>query len=503
MPRKKDKTPEIKISLDNSGKLMPSAEEVEKSVLATMISDNQCINTVMSLIKDEKVFYLEANQKIFRAIKDFIENNPPNALNPAILIQKLKDNDQLEEIGGANYLLEILKMVESSEKIESMCKILIEKHMIRETIRHCLYIASKGYDGTVDVFDLLNEAEAGLFEISEHKYKKNYFALSDIVNKTIENIEKIKHQEVAGIPSGYPTLDLLTGGFQKSDLIIVAARPGIGKTAFGLSLTYNIANSSNIPVGFFSLEMKAEQIVIRLLSQAAKIDVSKLRTGKYSKDELPNLTKGIRALSRLKIFIDDTPAISLYELRAKARKMISENKVEIIFVDYLQLMQGPANAESREREISYISRGLKSLAKELDIPIIALAQLNRQVEIRQTKRPMLSDLRESGAIEQDADIVCFLHRPDLYSKKSEEQPELADPFEAKLVEIIIAKQRNGPTGAFELVFLPRYTRFEEKTTYDFQQISQRSIPVDDFTETTEENPDDYFDDLGKPDKTPF
>jgi len=310
----------------------------------------------------------------------------------------------------------------------------------------------------------------------------------------------MKRSEVSGISTGYTILNNLTGGFQDSDLIIIAARPGVGKTALGLSLAYNISKYSKIPVGFFSLEMKAEQIVIRLLSMESKIDVRKIRTGRFGKEEETKLTKAIRALGGLSIFIDDTPAISLHELRAKARRMISENGVRIIFVDYLQLMQGPADAESREREISYISRGLKALAKELDIPIIALAQLNRQVEIRQTKRPMLSDLRESGAIEQDADIVCFLHRPDLYSKKSEDDNTMQEPDTPRDVELIIAKQRNGPTGSFELLFFPQFTRFEEKTTEDFKQlVSNREYITEDF----ESYPEDFEKSNLPPDETPF
>lgn len=506
MAKRTQKNHELKISIDQSYKTMPCAPEIEKSVLATIINDPQSINRVNELINDERIFYSEANQKIFSVIKEFVALNQPNELTLSIVMEKLREKNQLEEIGGVPYLLEISKMVESAEKIESMCKILVEKHMAREIIRHSLNIASKGYDGTIDIFDLLNEAEAGLFEISEHKYKKTYLSLAEIVTKTVDNIDRIRHSEVPGIPTGYNTLNVLTGGFQNSDLIIIAARPGVGKTAFGLSLTYNIAKYYQKAVGFFSLEMKAEQIVIRLLSQESKIDVARLRTGRYKKDEEPNLSKAIRALAGMKIFIDDTPAISLHELRAKARRMISENKVEIIFVDYLQLMQGPSNAESREREISYISRGLKALAKELDVPIIALAQLNRQVEIRQTKRPMLSDLRESGAIEQDADIVCFLHRPDLYAKKSEEAIDEDDPFKPKIVEIIIAKQRNGPTGSFELVFLPNFTRFEEKTTYDFQQLATQKEYVADEIDGIPPNEydlDDFPPETSPPDEAPF
>lgn len=499
MAKKSSNNRELKISFDETIKSMPYASEIEKSILATMISDTQCISKVFEIITDEKIFYSEANQKIFRVIKDFTIDHNPEELSLPVVLDKLRERNLIEEIGGISYLIELSKMVESSEKIEGMCKILIEKYMAREVIRHCLNIASKGYDGSIDIFDLLNEAEAGLFEISELKFKKTYSNLKTLVQRTVNFIEKLKKSEVSGISTGYTILNNLTGGLQDSDLIIIAARPGVGKTAFGLSLAYNISKYSKIPSGFFSLEMKAEQIVMRLMSMESKIDVRKIRTGRFNNDEVLQLSKSIRALSHLPIYIDDTPAISLHELRAKARRMISENGVRIIFVDYLQLMQGPTNAESREREISYISRGLKALAKELDIPIVALAQLNRQVEIRQTKRPMLSDLRESGAIEQDADIVCFLHRPDLYIRKSDDEKN-KETDEPKLVDFIIAKQRNGPTGDFNLLFFPKFTRFEEVTTEQFKQmISEREYITEDFNTL----PDDFDREEFPPTETPF
>ncbi len=498
MAKKSSNNRELKISFDETIKSMPYASEIEKSILATMISDTQCISKVFEIITDEKIFYSEANQKIFRVIKDYTVDHRPEELSLPVVLDKLRERNLIEEIGGISYLIELSKMVESSEKIEGMCKILIEKYMAREVIRHCLNIASKGYDGSIDIFDLLNEAEAGLFEISELKFKKTYLNLKTLVQRTIDIIDKMKRSEVSGISTGYTIFNNLTGGFQDSDLIIIAARPGVGKTAFGLSLSYNISKYSKVPVGFFSLEMKAEQLVMRLISMESRIDLRKIRTGRFSKDDELQLTKAIRALGNLSIFIDDTPAISLHELRAKARRMISENGVRIIFVDYLQLMQGPTNAESREREISYISRGLKALAKELDIPIVALAQLNRQVEIRQTKRPMLSDLRESGAIEQDADIVCFLHRPDLYKKPDDEIAIEADA--PRVVELIIAKQRNGPTGDFQLLFFPRFTRFEEQTTYEFQQ---RAIGKDYITEDFGSSPSDFNEEEFPPTESPF
>ena len=499
MAKKSSNNRELKISFDETIKSMPYASEIEKSILATMISDTQCISKVFEIITDEKIFYSEANQKIFRVIKDFTIDHNPEELSLPVVLDKLRERNLIEEIGGISYLIELSKMVESSEKIEGMCKILIEKYMAREVIRHCLNIASKGYDGSIDIFDLLNEAEAGLFEISELKFKKTYSNLKTLVQRTVNFIEKLKKSEVSGISTGYTILNNLTGGLQDSDLIIIAARPGVGKTAFGLSLAYNISKYSKIPSGFFSLEMKAEQIVMRLMSMESKIDVRKIRTGRFNNDEVLQLSKSIRALSHLPIYIDDTPAISLHELRAKARRMIFENGVRIIFVDYLQLMQGPTNAESREREISYISRGLKALAKELDIPIVALAQLNRQVEIRQTKRPMLSDLRESGAIEQDADIVCFLHRPDLYIRKSDDE-KTKETDEPKLVDFIIAKQRNGPTGDFNLLFFPKFTRFEEVTTEQFKQmISEREYITEDFNTL----PDDFDREEFPPTETPF
>ncbi len=478
MVSKKSSYNELKITIADSQKTMPYAADVEKSLLATMISDPKCINTVVENFSDESVFYSEANQKIFTMIREFTIDNNPVDLNLPILMDKLRANGWLDDVGGVQYLVELTNYAVSSEQVESLTKVLIEKHILREIIKHSLYIAHKGYDSSTDVFELLNEAEAGLFRISEKKFIKTYHSLSALLPKVEVSIQKMRKSEVPGIPTGYQRFNQLTGGFQNSDLIIIAARPGVGKTAFGLSLAYNIAKQEKLGIGFFSLEMKAEQIVIRLLSQESRIDTSRLRIGRYRDQETQKLAIAIRVIQKLPIYIDDTPAITLYELRAKARRMILEHNVKIIFVDYLQLMQGPENSESREREISYISRGLKALAKELDIPIVALAQLNRQVETRQTKIPMLSDLRESGAIEQDADIVCFLHRKDLY--KSSQDGEEHDEHSPKLVDVIIAKQRNGPTGEFQLVFLPSFTRFEDKVTHEFyEQVQQNFTPGND------------------------
>lgn len=473
MPRKSNSNRDFKISVEIPKHTPPNAVEIEKSVLGAILNDSRVINRVIELIQRDEVFYSESNRKIFRAIKELILENKPEDIDLLVVSEQLRKNGELEDIGGMEYLLELIKDTVSSEVIENHCKILIEKFMMRELIDHSLKIVSKGYEGSSDVFELLDEAESGIFEISENKFKKTYLSLQEAVNKTEQILAKIKDSGVSGIPTGYSKFNEYSGGFQNSDLIIIAARPGIGKTALALSLAHNIAKYSKTPVGFFSLEMTTSQIVMRLLSAESKIDIKNIRTARIHKSEEADFYKAIRTLAKLPIYIDDTPALSLLELRAKSRRMITEHGVKIIFVDYLQLMQGPSNVESREREISYISRGLKSLAKELDIPIVALAQLNRQVEQRTEKRPLLSDLRESGAIEQDADIVCFIHRHDLYKKQTGDSGKEiveADSYDKpKVVEIIIAKQRNGPTGSFELLFKPNLARFEDLTKQEVDQ----------------------------------
>ncbi len=451
MAKSKQNKIQTKITLDTHQTQLPHAFDIEQSVLGAALSDSHSLSKVIEFIQNEEVFYYEAHQKIFRIIKALY--NFGTQVDTLVVVEELRRRNDLEEVGGAAYIASLSNNILSQAYVDQHCKILIEKYMLRQLINHSLRIAQLCYENQKDTFEILDEAESGIFEISENKYKKTYFSIKSILPSTVEIINKARDKQISGIATGFYKFDELTDGLHNSDLIILAARPGVGKTALALSIARNITKNLELPVGFFSLEMSLQQIILRLLSMESGISMLKLRSKRLNNDEELNLMKAIRALSNYNIFIDDTPALSLLELRAKARRMIVEEGVKIIFVDYLQLMQGPANSETREREISFISRGLKSLAKELDIPVVALAQLNRQVEARRDRRPILSDLRESGAIEQDADIVTFIHRPET----SVEEDEINT---RNLVEIIIAKQRNGPTAEFPLVFIPNAARFE-------------------------------------------
>lgn len=468
------KTLQPKITLDTPPTQAPSAFDIEQSVLGATFIDSRSLSQVIELIQNEDIFYFEAHRKIFHVIKNLY--NTGTHVDALTVIEELRKRKELDEVGGPEYIVSLSNHILAQAYIDTHCKILIEKYMLRELIDHSLKIAHLCYGGQKDTFEILDEAEKGIFEISEYKYKKTYYSINNVLPNTLEIIQRSRTSEISGIPTGFYRFDEITDGFHKSDLIIIAARPGVGKTALALSIARNMAKNREIAVGFFSLEMSLHQIVLRLLSMESGISVIKLRSKKLYKDEESSLVNAIHRLSKLKFFVDDTPALSLLELRAKARRMIIEQNVQIIFVDYLQLMQGPANAESREREISYISRGLKSLAKELDIPVVALAQLNRQVEARKDKKPQLSDLRESGAIEQDADLVCFIHRPE----QSNTEAEQSNHFR---VEIDIAKQRNGPTDKFELIFIPNATRFENPET-DFAR-NYSYIPIESQTQLSD------------------
>ncbi len=466
--RKKNNNSDLKITLDLAKNIPPQAVDVEASVLGAMLLDHSVVNRVIEMIVQDEIFYSDSNRKIYGAIKSLFAKGSP--IDVLTLLEELRKREELDEVGGPGVLTELTNNIASAANVEYHCKILIEKYMLRELIKSSMEIASKCYEGVDDTFEILDDAERKIFDISENKFKRTYKPLNLAIKSTIELIEKARKSEFSGLRTGYFKFDELTGGFQDSDLIIIAARPGIGKTALAISIARNMALENQIPVGFFSLEMTTHQIVLRLLSGESRISMSRLRSRVLEHEEDKKVTSAFHKLSNAKIYIDDTPALSILELRAKTRRLIAEHGVKIIFVDYLQLMQGPSNSETREREISYISRSLKSLAKETNIPVIALAQLNRQVEGRQSKRPLLSDLRESGAIEQDSDVVCFIHRADKYMDQ-----EKIDPSEKNIAEIIIAKQRNGPTASFELVFHEQATRFENPETDRVMEIYSTEV----------------------------
>jgi replicative DNA helicase len=379
------------------------------------------------------------------------------------LVEELKRRGELDKVGGEYYLTELTTRVTTAANVEYHAHIVLEKALMRQLISSSAEVVGRAYNETEDALDLLDEAEQKIFQISEQRMKKSFVSMNTAVHHTMEMLESIhgKHSGVTGVPSAFTELDNYTGGFQNSDLIIVAGRPSQGKTALVLSVARNAAILHDVPVAFFSLEMSIQQLVLRLICAEARVDAHSVRTGRLPEDEWRKLSTSVGKLYKARIFIDDTPALSALEIRAKARRLKAEHNIGLVVVDYLQLMQGPKNVQSREQEISTISRSLKALAKELNIPVIALSQLNRAVEMRGDKRPVLADLRESGAIEQDADVVLFVHRPEMFGINVDENNE---PTEG-MAEIIIGKQRNGPTGSARLAFIKQYARFENLTRF--------------------------------------
>jgi replicative DNA helicase len=433
-------------------RLPPQSLEAEVSVLGGVLLENEALNRVLELV-NEGDFYREAHRQIFAALLHLYERNEPADL--ITLSEALKNRAVLEEVGGVEYLNYLVNSVPTAANISYYAKIIKEKSILRKLINRATEIISQGYGNSSDVDEFLDRAERMIFEISEDRFRPSFFPVKDIIKASFKIIEKLyeKRQLITGVPTGFTKLDELTSGLQPSDLIIVAGRPSMGKTALALNITQYAAIEGGIPAIIFSLEMSKEQLALRMLCSEAKVDAHRLRGGFLSESDWPRLTRAAGSLSEAPIFIDDTAALTVLELRAKARRLKAEHKLGLIVVDYLQLMRGRADSESREKEISDISRSLKALAKELTLPVIALSQLNRRVEDRGDRRPQLADLRESGAIEQDADVIIFLYRDEVYNKSED------NPHKGK-AEIIIGKQRNGPIDKFDLAFLDRYTRFE-------------------------------------------
>lgn len=434
-------------------KIPPQNIEAEQSILGGILLDNLAINNVLELL-DVTDYYSEAHRKIFSALIDLAEKSEPCDL--ITLSNILRDRRQIEDVGGMAYLASLVDNVPSAANIEYYSKIVKEKAVLRKLIGASTEILNKSYASVSDVEQVLDEAEHSIFEISQNKIKPSFFPLKDLIKDSFKTIEQLfeKKSLITGVATGYNDLDKLTSGLQNSDLIIVAGRPSMGKTAFALNMAQNAAIGTDIPVAIFSLEMSKEQLSMRMLASEAKVDSQRLRKGFLGETDWPKLTTAAGKLSDAPIFIDDTPAISVLEMKAKTRRLKAEKGLGLIVLDYLQLMRGKDTSAPREQEISEISRSLKSLAKELNVPIVALSQLNRQVEARTDKRPQMADLRESGAIEQDADVILFIYRDEVYNK-SEDNPEKG------FAEIIIGKQRNGPTGKVKLTFLKDYTRFED------------------------------------------
>jgi len=447
----------------------PSATEVEMAVLGAMLIDEDAVPKAIEILKPES-FFDKRNRIVFESMASLYEANEP--IDTVSIYEELKKSGKTDEAGGAAYISKLSQDISSAANIDYHARVVMEKWILRQLISSSMEIASSAYEGNEDVFDLLDAAESKIFQISEKGIKESFKSMEKAVKEALELIEAIHSKNIStfSVPSGFFELDDLLGGFQKSDLIIVASRPSMGKTAFAMSAARNAAIDHNVPVGVFSLEMATIQLATRLISAEARINAHNVRTGKFKAEEGAKISRTVHKLSKAPIYIDDTPAISILELRAKARRLKNEKKIGLIIIDYLQLLSSTVHMESREREISTISRSLKSLAKELNIPVVALSQLNRQLEARSDKKPMLSDLRESGSIEQDADVVLFLYRPEVYGITQYAYGDMNGESTEGIAEIIVGKQRNGPIGEVKLRFIKDYAKFENLDRFRQQQL---------------------------------
>lgn len=429
----------------------PQNLEAEQAVLGAILLQAEALITAMERVSTED-FYDKSHQLIYESMIQLSEDNQP--IDLITLTSLMQDKGQLEDIGGVSYLAKLAQAVPTAANVDYYAQIIEEKSMLRRLIRTATTIVSEGYAGGEDVSGMLSDAERKILEISNRRSSSGFIAIRDVLMEVFDKVETLYQNKgnTTGIPSGFVDLDKMTSGFQRNDLIIVAARPSVGKTAFALNIAQNVAVRANETVAIFSLEMSAAQLVQRMICAEANLDANVMRNGEFKgDDDWSKLTMGIAALSEAEIYIDDTPGITVADIRAKCRRLKKEKGLGMIVIDYLQLIQGRGKSgENRQQEVSEISRTLKQIARELDVPVIALSQLSRGVEQRQDKRPMMSDLRESGSIEQDADIVAFLYRDDYYNQDTEKK---------NIIEIIIAKQRNGPVGTVELVFLKNFNKF--------------------------------------------
>ncbi|TDL99516.1 MAG: replicative DNA helicase [Flavobacteriaceae bacterium] len=447
------------------GKIPPQAIDLEQAVLGAMMIDKKGLDQVIDILSPE-IFYKTEHQEIYSAIQKLFNDSQP--IDLLTVSNQLKLNGKLDFVGGDFYLVTLSQKVSSSAHIEYHSRVIQEKYILRKLIEVSSGIIQEAYDDTTDVFQLLDTSENNLFEITNGSLKKSYESSADLVSQAIAKITEMSKKEgMSGVPSGFAEIDRVTSGWQDSDLVILAARPGMGKTAFVLSMARSIAVESKTPVALFSLEMSSVQLITRLISSETGIEASKLRKATLADHEWKQLYARVKALEEAPIFIDDTPALSIFDLRAKCRRLVSQHQVKIIIIDYLQLMTAGASASgNREQEISMISRSLKAIAKELEVPVIALSQLSRAVETRGgSKRPLLSDLRESGAIEQDADIVSFIYRPSYYGLDAWDD-EQGTPC-AGQAEFIIAKHRNGSLENVRLGFVENQAKFENLQDNNF------------------------------------
>jgi replicative DNA helicase len=430
-------------------RIPPQNIEAEQAVLGAVLLDKEALITVSDILHPDD-FYRVAHQKIYNSMLNISDMGEPVDL--VTLTADLQGQKILEEVGGIVYLTDLVNAVPTAANVEYYAKIVEEKSIVRRLIRVTTEIASTGYTGNEDVSELISSAEKGILEISNKKLSRGFVPIKDIVSEALEqiNILYANSGEISGVESGYVDLDRMTTGFQNSDLIIIASRPSVGKTALALNIAQNVGCRGKLPVAVFSLEMAGRQLVQRMISSEGNIDGHRIRTGALDQQDWLKLSVAMSSLSEAPIYIDDTPGINIFDIRSKARRLKVEKGLSLIIIDYLQLINIRGKMDNRQQEISEISRQLKSIARELDVPIIALSQLSRAVEQRQDKRPMLSDIRESGSIEQDADLVAFLYREDYYDPETENK---------NIVEVILAKHRNGPTGKAELLFMKNYNKF--------------------------------------------
>lgn len=425
------------------------------AVLGSLMMDGQAASTAF-VILDESCFYKEANRKVFLAARALYDRNEP--IDILTISNQLEKRQELDAIGGQYYLTELVERIPSAANAEYYCNIVLDKALLRKLIAVSADVQQECFSTTEDAFDLIDRAEQKIFSLSAKRQRRDFSHIGPVLHDAIETIESFHHKAggVTGVPTGFKDLDQLLSGLQRSELIIIAGRPSMGKTAFALNIARNAA-VKEVPVGIFSLEMASHQLAMRMLCSEAHVDSHQLRTGRLGENDLMRLSMSVGRLAEAPIYIDDSPGMSILEVRSKARRLKAEHNIGLLVLDYLQLVRGAGRIESRQIEIALISQSLKALAKELDIPVVALSQLSRAVESRGgDRKPVLSDLRESGAIEQDADVVMFIYRPGFYNQ---------DPIEQNLAEVNVAKQRNGPTGTFELIFKREYVTFENKEPF--------------------------------------
>jgi replicative DNA helicase len=448
------------MSSENGGglRLPPQFPEGEKAILGGLLLDNDALSKVMAVLSVED-FYREAHRSIFRAMADLSSRNEP--VDWITLTAALKEAGLLEAVGGPAFLTELADAVPSAANILHYTQKVKERAILRQLISAATEISTRCYEDHANIDEFLDEAEQVIFKVGESRIQSGFVHIHDLMKDSIETVENLyeRKENITGVPSGFQDLDKETAGFQRSDLVIIAGRPSMGKTSFALNVAMNAAIEGGVPTAVFSLEMSKEQIGLRLLCSKARVNLKSLRTGYLSDRDWSSLTLAVGNISDAPLYIDDTPAINTLEIRAKARRLKKEKGLGLILVDYLQLMRGATRSDSREKEISEISRSLKALAKELNVPVLALSQLNRKVEERPNKRPQLADLRESGAIEQDADVIIFIYRDEVYNK-SEDNPKKGE------AEIIIGKQRNGPIGLVRVHFKAEYSSFYPLTQRD-------------------------------------